>query len=47
MRGAVVAQGQVSIGSGIPVPVPKDSEVLLRVYATALNRADILQRKGG
>ena len=30
----------------IPTPVPKDNEVLVKVHATALNRADILQRKG-
>lgn len=27
-------------------PVPKDNELLVRVKATALNRADLLQRKG-
>lgn len=25
------------------VPEPKDGEVLIKVYATALNRADVLQ----
>ena len=30
-----------------PDPVPSDQEVLLRVHATALNRADIMQRMGG
>ncbi len=30
-----------------PDPVAGDEEVLLRVYATALNRADIMQRMGG
>ena len=28
-------------------PIPKDDELLVRVHATALNRADILQRMGG
>ena len=28
-------------------PVAGDEEVLLRVHATALNRADIMQRMGG
>lgn len=31
----------------VPDPVPGDEDVLLRVYGTALNRADILQRLGG
>ena len=29
-----------------PVPVPKDSEVLIKVAAAGVNRADVLQRKG-
>lgn len=29
-----------------PTPVPKDDELLVRVRATALNRADLLQRSG-
>lgn len=30
-----------------PDPIPADSELLIRVHATALNRADLLQRAGG
>ncbi len=30
-----------------PDPVPADDELLVRVHATALNRADLLQRQGG
>ncbi|MFM7678072.1 MAG: NAD(P)H-quinone oxidoreductase [Roseiflexaceae bacterium] len=30
----------------VPVPVPRADELLVRVRATALNRADILQRRG-
>ncbi|KAM7376234.1 hypothetical protein PAMP_005977 [Pampus punctatissimus] len=30
----------------IPRPQPKDGEVLIKVHATALNRADLLQRRG-
>lgn len=30
----------------VPVPTPAADEVLVRVYATALNRADLLQRRG-
>lgn len=31
----------------VPDPQPGDEEVLIRVHATALNRADIMQRMGG
>ncbi|KAG9336231.1 hypothetical protein JZ751_002578 [Albula glossodonta] len=30
----------------VPRPDPKDGEVLIRVHCTALNRADLLQRRG-
>ena len=30
----------------VPDPTPSDEEVLLRVHATALNRADMMQRMG-
>jgi NADPH2:quinone reductase len=30
----------------VPTPLPREGEVLVRVYASALNRADILQRQG-
>src|SRR5262245_61204841 len=30
----------------VPQPQPQGSEVLVRVHATALNRADVLQRQG-
>ena len=30
----------------VPVPIPGDHEVLVRVRASALNRADLLQRQG-
>lgn len=30
----------------VPRPEPRESQVLVRVHATALNRADVLQRKG-
>jgi len=30
----------------VPMPVCNENEVLIKVMATAVNRADILQRKG-
>ena len=30
----------------VPVPTPAADEILVRVHATALNRADLLQRRG-
>ena len=30
----------------VPIPVPRAEEVLIKVHSTAINRADILQRKG-
>ncbi|MGA1656288.1 MAG: alcohol dehydrogenase catalytic domain-containing protein, partial [Ilumatobacteraceae bacterium] len=30
----------------VPVPTPASDEILVRVHATALNRADLLQRRG-
>ncbi|XP_022606532.1 quinone oxidoreductase PIG3 [Seriola dumerili] len=30
----------------VPRPQPKDGEILVKVHATALNRADLLQRRG-
>lgn len=37
--------GELMLGE-VPVPVPKENEILVRVKAAALNRADILQREG-
>lgn len=30
----------------VKTPAPKDDEILIKIYAAALNRADLLQRKG-
>ncbi|KAG7260170.1 hypothetical protein CRUP_030923 [Coryphaenoides rupestris] len=32
--------------ASVPKPQPKDGQVLIKVHSTALNRADILQRRG-
>ena len=36
---------QLTIGE-VPTPQPEPGQLLVRVHATALNRADILQRRG-
>ena len=36
---------ELSVANG-PVPTPRDDEVLIRVHAAGLNRADLLQRAG-
>lgn len=36
---------QLTLGTA-PMPIPSDDELLVKVKASALNRADILQRKG-
>lgn len=46
MRASQVKQpggpDQISIGQ-VPIPEPKEKQVLLKVYASAINRADTLQ----
>jgi putative PIG3 family NAD(P)H quinone oxidoreductase len=49
MRAVVVDQPgdpEVMRVADVPDPVPAPGEVLLRVHATAVNRADVLQRRG-
>ncbi|XP_048769765.2 quinone oxidoreductase PIG3-like isoform X2 [Ostrea edulis] len=48
MRAVIFEAGgpeNLAIGS-VPIPQLREKEVLLKVYATAINRADTLQRKG-
>ncbi len=49
MRAVIVKQPggpeQLELGEA-PLPRPAEDELLVRVQATALNRADILQRQG-
>jgi len=42
----VVAEGGRLVVRRVPVPKPSDSEVLVRVHATAVNRDDTLQLRG-
>ena len=36
---------QLEIGQ-VPDPVPDENEILVKVHAAAMNRADIMQREG-
>ena len=45
MRAAIVGDAGIEIGE-VPKPVPKPNEVLIRVRATTLNRADLLVASG-
>ena len=46
MKAIVINKDQSLSYSDVPNPVIKDGEVLIEVYASALNRADLLQREG-
>ena len=45
MKAAILGDGGIEIGE-LPKPVPKPNEVLVRVRATTLNRADLLVASG-
>jgi NADPH:quinone reductase len=45
MKAAIVGDAGIEIGD-VPKPVPKPNEVLIRVRATTLNRADLLVASG-
>lgn len=46
MRAVLVDENKNLVWSEVPDPVIKDDEVLVKIYAAALNRADLLQRQG-
>ena len=46
MRAMLVNENKNLVWSEVPSPVIKDDEVLVKIYAAALNRADLLQRAG-
>lgn len=46
MKAVLVGEDKKLIWSDVPDPVIHEDEVLLEVYCTALNRADLLQRAG-
>jgi NADPH2:quinone reductase len=45
MKAAIVENGKM-VWTDMPDPIIKENEVLVEIYATALNRADLLQKQG-
>ena len=46
MKAMLVDENKNFVWSDVPDPTIKDDEVLIEIYAAALNRADLLQRQG-
>jgi len=46
MKAILVDENKNLVWSDVVAPVIKDDEVLVKIYAAALNRADLLQRQG-
>lgn len=46
MKAMLVDENKNLVWSEVENPIIKDDEVLVKIYATALNRADLLQRQG-
>ena len=46
MKAMLVNEKRDLVWSNVPDPVIGDDEVLVKIYAAALNRADLLQREG-
>ena len=46
MKAILVNENRDLVWSDVPDPVIKDDEVLVKIHAAALNRADLLQRQG-
>ncbi|MBQ8320815.1 MAG: NAD(P)H-quinone oxidoreductase [Clostridia bacterium] len=46
MKAMLVDENKNLVWSEVPDPVIKDDEVLVKIHAAALNRADLLQRQG-
>ena len=46
MHAVLVEKNQSLVWSKVPAPVPKADEILIDIHATALNRADLMQRAG-
>lgn len=46
MKAMLVKENQKLVWSEVPYPVLGDTQVIIEIYAAALNRADLLQREG-
>ena len=46
MKAMLITENRSLAWSDVPDPIIKDDEVLVKIYAAALNRADLLQREG-
>lgn len=46
MKAMLINETRELVWSEVEKPMPKNDEILIEIYASALNRADILQRKG-
>ena len=45
MRAIACDNGELTVAD-VPTPIPADDEILIRVAAAGVNRADLLQRRG-
>lgn len=46
MKAMLVDENKDLVWSDVEKPTPKENEILIKIYAVALNRADLLQRNG-
>lgn len=46
MKAMLIDENKNLVWSEVEKAAPKDDEILIKIYAAALNRADLLQRKG-
>jgi len=46
MKAVLIDENKNLVLSEVENPTPKDTEVVIKIYAAALNRADLLQRQG-
>lgn len=46
MKAMLIDENKNLVWSDVEKPAPKENEILIKIHAAALNRADLLQRKG-
>ena len=46
MKAMLIDEAKNLVWSEVEKPIPKDNEVLIKIHAAALNRADLFQRRG-